>query len=200
MPTRNIQFEPWGWSLQRNHIGLEQTGTGRTVPNLDVFNLLRGQVRVTVGPDGPSASHMLRLSRSSSRWISCLSNPAPQSRHRTRSSRPCRSMTSLVPARWCRRSTFWVMEGDVARLLKSSQRQMIFVDCCVPDRRPPHHGSAPVAAARVFAGAKFLMLYGAIAQPLPGTVSIGGYTRGRAYAGTGQHDPIWVLLKKLQQL
>jgi hypothetical protein len=75
---------------------------------------------------------------------------AKQSMQRTRSKRPCKSITALLRAAWCSRSTFWVTR--VWPDFEPGDSVMRIVGQDLSEASPADHTARPVAAARRFLG------------------------------------------------
>ncbi|KAG0774615.1 hypothetical protein G6F21_014119 [Rhizopus arrhizus] len=67
-----------------------------------------------------------------------------QPMQRTRSSRPCRSITFWLPARWCRPSTFWVSSTcSLPRLSSAASAWWVPLGRARPKRGQPSRLRAP---------------------------------------------------------
>ena len=94
----------------------EQSGSGQWAAG-SVVNSLSPS-----GRDSRSGGSGQLCCRARARWMVSRGNSAAQCRQTTRSTLPCRSRQSLLPAFWCRPSTFCVMRRSICPACSSRTR------------------------------------------------------------------------------
>ena len=124
-------------------------------------------------------------------WSRSRSLRSPHVRQTTSARLPCSSVTSALPAAWCRPSTFWVMTGpEDAPPLQVGDGVVGGVGLGVREALPADERAGPVPAAGLAGADELAVLHrrdpaGAVGAPVVGDPAVGRHPGAREHEGAG---------------